>query len=95
MPKNNNQMHWVHLTIQATYKPGDLPPEGYLAWHEWADVQRKAKIKQVACPTCSLWRTPQELSTKQREWTCCTSKGEIITFSEFICSKCVEKETAL
>ena len=27
---------------QDTYKSGDLPPEGYLAWHEWAEVQRNA-----------------------------------------------------
>ena len=24
---------------QAAYKPGDQAPEGYLAWHEWAEVQ--------------------------------------------------------
>jgi uncharacterized paraquat-inducible protein A len=52
------------LTIQKNYKPGDMPPRGYLAWHEWAEVQRKAGIKQVACSQCGLWRTPQELSDK-------------------------------
>ena len=24
----------VCVLEQATYKPGDLPPEGYLAWHD-------------------------------------------------------------
>ena len=23
---------------QAAYKPGDQAPEGYLAWHEWAEA---------------------------------------------------------
>lgn len=50
------------VTEQSTFKPGDLPPEGYLAWHEWAEVQNKAGIKQVRCGRCMLWRTPQELS---------------------------------
>lgn len=31
---------------QETYKPGDLPPEGYLQWHEWAEAQRKAARQQ-------------------------------------------------
>lgn len=25
------------LLAQATYKPGDQAPDGYLAWHEWAE----------------------------------------------------------
>jgi hypothetical protein len=50
------------LLIGRHYEPGDLPPDGYLAWHEWAEVQRKAGIKQVRCGGCGLWRTPQELS---------------------------------
>lgn len=44
------------------FKPGDLPPQGYLAWHSWADVQRKAGIGQVRCVSCRLYRTPQELA---------------------------------
>lgn len=41
-------------------KPGDLPPVGYLAWHEWAEVQHKAGIRQVQC-SCGLWLFPQEV----------------------------------
>jgi len=44
------------------FKPGDLPPDGYLAWHEWAEVQYKAGIRQQACGRCGNWKTPQELS---------------------------------
>lgn len=47
---------------QATYKPGDQAPEGYLAWHEWAEVQHKAGLRQKQCGRCGLWRYPQELS---------------------------------
>jgi len=46
----------------SEYKPGDLPPEGYQAWHDWAVVQRKAGIEQAKCVKCGKWRTPQELN---------------------------------
>lgn len=51
------------ITYTEDYKPGDLPPPrsaGYLKWHAWADVQRKAKIKQKPCRECGKWLTPQE-----------------------------------
>ncbi len=78
------------LLTQATYKPGDQPPEGYLAWHEWADVQRKAKIKQVECGKCGLWKTPQELSDKYICFTGTTARGVIITTNAPVCNKCNE-----
>jgi hypothetical protein len=80
-----------HLLIMPTFKPGDLPPEGYLQWHEWADVQRKAGIEQVECPTCSLWRTPQELSTYCITRTGKDRRGRDHTFSQFQCAKCFAK----
>jgi hypothetical protein len=54
----------MFLTMQKNYKPGDPPPVGYLAWHEWAEVQYKAGLRQVACSQCGLWRFPQGLSDK-------------------------------
>lgn len=49
------------VLMMPDFKPGDLPPEeGYLEWHEWAEVQRKAGIKQSVCTNCGNWRTPQE-----------------------------------
>ena len=36
----------VHLLIMPTYKPGDPAPTGYLQWHEWAEVQWKAGLRQ-------------------------------------------------
>lgn len=78
------------LLVQSAYKPGDLPPEGYLAWHEWAEVQRKAGIKQVQCGCCGLWRTPQELSDRTMKWIV-RSRKCAVEQSAPICTKCVEK----
>jgi hypothetical protein len=82
--------------IEATpwYKPGDLPPKGYLQWHEWAEVQRKAGIKQVQCPTCGKWQTPQELSTHEVRWTGKDRRGKAIHQSAFQCAQCFEKAAA-
>ena len=48
--------------IDSGYKPGDLPPQGYLQWHSWAEVQRKAGIPQMRCGVCGLFATPQEFA---------------------------------
>jgi hypothetical protein len=88
------QPWWTHVLVMPTYKPGDLPPEGYLQWHEWAEVQRKAGIKQVECPTCSKWQTPQELSTREVRWTVSNRRGQTFERSAFQCAKCFEKDAA-
>ena len=41
-----------------------LQPEGYLAWHDWAEKMTKTH-KQVRCPVCTLYeiwirREPRE-----------------------------------
>jgi hypothetical protein len=82
---------FCHVLIMPEFKPGDLPPEGYLAWHEWAETQRKAGIKQVKCPTCALWQTPQELSTHEVRWTTKDRRGREVKISEFQCAKCFAK----
>lgn len=74
-----------------TYRPGDLPPEGYLQWHAWAEAQHKAGIRQVQCPTCGLWRTPQELSTREITSTLKDRKGHEFVRSAFQCAKCFAK----
>jgi len=55
-------LHVVCILEQATYKPGDQAPEGYLEWHEWAEVQHKAGLRQKQCGRCGLWHYPQQLS---------------------------------
>lgn len=47
---------------QAAYKPGDQAPEGYLEWHEWAEVQHKSGLRQKKCGRCGKWCFPQQLS---------------------------------
>lgn len=59
--------------MNRPFAPGDQPPQGYIAWHGWAEVQRKAGIKQSYCVKCCLWRTPQE--------ACC--KAPRLTLREF------------
>ncbi len=41
---------------------GTLPPRGYNEWHEWAEIQHKAGLRQETCGQCCLWKFPQELS---------------------------------
>ena len=50
------------LTVAGDYKPGDQPPTGYIDWHEWAEVQHKAGLRQKECGRCGKWKYPQELS---------------------------------
>ena len=78
----------VHLLAQQDYKPGDLPPDGYLAWHEWAEVQRKAGIKQVECGRCGVWKTPQELSAGTLSIVARDKRGNEVTTEHPVCSRC-------
>ncbi len=54
------------LDLVPVFKPGDQPPDGYIAWHEWAKVQHRGGLRQFRCRTCGLYRFPQE--------TCCHPK---------------------
>ena len=44
----------------ADVKVGDPRPDGYLAFHEWANIQHKGGLRQQQCSTCGLWFFPQE-----------------------------------
>lgn len=46
----------------STYRMGDPAPNGYLAWHEWAEAQHKAGLRQTTCPACGKWRFPSQYS---------------------------------
>lgn len=50
------------ITFQGEYAVGSPPPSGYLAWHEWAEVQAAAGLEQSRCEVCGRWQFPQELS---------------------------------
>lgn len=76
------------MTVQRDYRPGDQPPEGYLAWHEWAAVQHKAKLKQRECPKCGRWKYPQELSNTAKKWSGKTARGKVVEFVALLCNDC-------
>ena len=78
---------------QDTYKPGDQAPEGYLAWHERAEVQHKAGLRQKQCGRCGLWRYPQELSDQIDRVEMQSRKGQV-TVSTVVCLKCAGHNSA-
>jgi len=89
----------VFMDCAGHYKPGDLPPDGYLQWSEWAEVQRKAGIKQKQCCVCCLWKTPQELSDKVHVSNAETRdrRGNYtkVKLRGVICTKCAEEQKPL
>lgn len=77
----------VRILEQATYKPGDQAPEGYLAWHEWADTQHKGGLRQKECGRCSKWKYPQELSAEIDECVMQSRKGPV-ALKTLVCNNC-------
>ena len=75
----------AYMKPYAAFRPGDPPPTGYLAWHEWAEVQHMAGLRQMQCGRCGLWRYPQELSSEveTREM-----RGEAKAVDKAVCLKC-------
>ena len=50
----------IHISIVPRFKAGDPRPEGYNAWHEWAEAQHKAGLRQSQCKKCHRWHFPHE-----------------------------------
>lgn len=75
-----------------TYKPGDPEPDGYLAWHEWAEVQHKAGLRQVECGNCGKWQYPQQLSEQTRSFVAKSSRGEPMTAEYKLCLLCAPSD---
>jgi hypothetical protein len=73
------------LTVSGDYKPGDMPPSGYLAWYEWAEVQHKAALRQVECGRCGKWRYPQELSDVVDTFTAKDRRGKPVIVTTPVC----------
>lgn len=82
----------VHILIMPTYKPGDPEPDGYLQWHEWAEVQWKSGLRQQQCAVCDRWYFPQSLSDKVLRWEGKTIFGQVVQQSAPICKACEESE---
>lgn len=80
--------------IDATppFKPNDPAPEGYIAWHDWAEVQIKAGLRQKQCAFCSLWKFPQELSETVLKSKLQTSRGKTVEVESPVCKDCEPKK---
>jgi len=85
------EMSIACILEQSDYKPGDPAPEGYLQWHEWAEVQHKAGLRQVECGRCGLWRYPQELSSEFDHSEAMIRKRPVKVISP-VCLTCAEKK---
>lgn len=72
---------------QSIFTPGDQAPDGYLAWHEWAEVQHRAGLRQAQCGRCGLWRYPQELSGQVDKCDLRNGAG-LETVETVVCLKC-------
>lgn len=83
----------VHILMQRAYQPGDQAPEGYLAWHEWAETQNKAGLRQKECGRCGKWKYPQELSATVEDHEVQSRKG-LVTLKTPVCNACAVTSTA-
>jgi hypothetical protein len=81
-------MRLASLDVAPDFKAGDPPPEGYLAWHEWAETQHKAGLRQVRCGRCVLWRYRQELSGEVDVSHPVTRYGEPVEVRTPVCLEC-------
>jgi hypothetical protein len=57
----------VCLDAGRRYEPGEPPPEGYMAWQDWAHDQYQAGLRQSLSQRCRRYKFPQELA---REGVC-------------------------
>lgn len=73
---------------QPTFKPGDPAPEGYCAWHEWAEVQHKSGLRQKECGRCGKWRYPFELSDQVDEFNAKDRRGNVVAIQMPVCKCC-------
>lgn len=79
------------LTVGGDYKPGDMPPSGYVDWHEWAEIQHKAGLRQIECGRCGKWRYPQELSSITDTFEAKDRRGRPVSVSTAVCKGCAQQ----
>ena len=58
-----------------------------MAWHEWAEVQHKAGLRQKECGRCGRWKYPQELSDQHDRLEAQSRKGPVTVITP-VCNKC-------
>ena len=87
-------MKRIHIDCSPTSHPGDMPPDGYTAKAQWADVQLKAGLRQNRCCQCSLWFFPQELSGHEiKTEAIVTRRGmapKHVTLLSPVCNRCAK-----
>lgn len=76
------------MHVSGDYKAGDPAPTGYLDWHEWAEVQHKAGLKQKACGRCGKWCYPQQISNRVDVYTAQSKKRGLVTVETPVCIAC-------
>lgn len=77
------------VCVTHEFKPGDQAPEGYLAWHEWAEIQHKAGLRQQECGRCGKWKYPQELSSQVDHYVLQSRKGPV-PMEKPVCNDCAK-----
>ena len=80
------------MHVAGDFKPGDQAPSGYLDWHEWADVQHKAGLRQKECGRCGKWKYPKEVSDKTDQHTATHKKKGPVKLETAVCLKCATNE---
>lgn len=79
------------VCVGSEFKPGDPPPSGYNEWHEWAEVQHEAGLRQKKCAKCGKLKWPQQMSNQTIPVKYSkTEHGQVIIRNEVICNECVE-----
>lgn len=81
----------VILTVSGDFKPGDMQPTGYLDWHEWAEVQHKAGLRQKECGSCGRWKYPQELSDVVQSHKARKRNGVEVIVETPVCKLCTDE----
>lgn len=56
----NRRKGLICLLIPGTFKKGDMPPSGYVDWHEWARTQHRGGLRQSWCRFNERYEFPQE-----------------------------------
>ncbi|HVR53747.1 MAG TPA: hypothetical protein VMS38_28740 [Pseudorhodoferax sp.] len=85
-------MSLIHMLVMPEFKPGDQAPSGYLQWHEWAEVQHKAGLRQKECGRCGKWRYPQQLSALIDRSEAQSRRGPV-TIETAVCNDCAGTPT--
>ena len=58
-----------------------------MAWHEWAEIQHKAGLRQKECGRCGRWKYPQELSDQHDRLEAQSRKGPVTVITP-VCNNC-------